>query len=98
MMMRPGDILGRIFFILSQKSIIGIYPRSTRRTRIFLGSCFARNLGGNLFKMLLRKKYCGFAVYLQTKSLTKIIDQNALEFLAFGENFIMDRLTARNLN
>ena len=34
MMMRPGDILGRIFFILSQKSIIGIYPRSTRRTRI----------------------------------------------------------------
>ena len=38
-----------------------------------------------LFKMLLRKKYCGFAVYLQIKSLTKIIDQNALEFLAFGE-------------
>ena len=35
MMMRLGDILGRIFFILSQKSIIGIYPRSTRRTRIF---------------------------------------------------------------
>ena len=34
MMMRPGDILGRIFFLLSQKSIIGIYPRSTRRTRI----------------------------------------------------------------
>ena len=23
MMMRPGDILGRIFFMLSQKSIIG---------------------------------------------------------------------------
>ena len=34
MMMRPGDIPGRIFFMLSQKSIIGIYPRSTRRTRI----------------------------------------------------------------
>ena len=31
-----------------------------------------------LFKMLLRKKYCGFAVYLQIKSLTKIIDKNAL--------------------
>ena len=30
------------------------------------------------FKMLLRKKYCGFTVYLQTKSLTKIIDYNAL--------------------
>ena len=28
------------------------------------------------FKMLLRKKYCGFAVYLQIKSLTKIFDQN----------------------
>ena len=27
MMMRLGDILGRIFFILSQKSIIGIYPQ-----------------------------------------------------------------------
>ena len=25
-------------------------------------------------EMLLRKKYCGFAVYLQIKSLTKIID------------------------
>ena len=34
---------------------------------------------------------------MKIKSLTKIIDQNALEFLAFGENFIMDRLTARNL-
>ena len=30
------------------------------------------------FKMLLRKKYCGFTVYLQTKSLIKIIDKNAL--------------------
>ena len=40
MMMRPGDILGRIFFILSQKSIIGIYPRN------YFGSCFARNLWG----------------------------------------------------
>ena len=50
------------------------------------------------FKMLLRKKYCGFAVYLQIKSLTKIIDQNALEFLAFGKGFIMDRIgDARNL-
>ena len=34
---------------------------------------------------------------MKTKSLTKIIDQNALEFLACGENFILDRLTARNL-
>ena len=33
------------------------------------------------------------------KSLTKIFDQNALEFLAFGEGFILDRIgDARNLN
>ena len=25
------------------------------------------------YEMLLRKKYCGFAVYLQIKSLTKIL-------------------------
>ena len=41
-----------------------------------------------LFKMLLRKKYCGFAVYLQIKSLTKIIDQNALEFLALWRDLL----------
>ena len=29
---------------------------------------------------------------------TKIIDQNALEFLAFGKGFFGDRLTARNPN
>ena len=40
------------------------------------------------FKMLLRKKYCGFAVYLQIKSLTKIIDQNALEFLALWRDLL----------
>ena len=37
MMMRPGDILGRIFFYVVTEinhRIIGIYPRSTRRTRI----------------------------------------------------------------
>ena len=34
----------------------------------------------------------------QTKSLTKISTENALEYLAFGDEFIMDRLTARNLN
>ena len=34
----------------------------------------------------------------QTKSLTKILDENALEYLASGKNFNGDRLTARNLN
>ena len=34
--MRPGDILGRIFYVVTEINhrIIGIYPRSTRRTRI----------------------------------------------------------------
>ena len=37
MMMRPGDILGRIFYVVTEINhrIIGIYPRSTRRTRNF---------------------------------------------------------------
>ena len=47
--------------------------------------------------MLLRKKYCGFAVYLQIKSLTKIIDQNALEFLALWRDLLGIALQARNL-
>ena len=67
--------------------------------RGFLVAYGKKSLEEILFKMLLRKKYCGFAVYLQIKSLTKIIDQNALEFLAFGEGFILDRIgDARNLN
>ena len=52
-----------------------------------------KSLGEIFYEMLLRKKYCGFAVYLQIKSLTKIFDQNTLEFLTFGENLIMDCLT-----
>ena len=30
------------------------------------------------------------------KSLTKILTENALEYLAFGKGFIMDRLTDSN--
>ena len=37
--------------------------------------------------------------WLQIKSLTKILTGNALDFLALGEDFIMDRIgDARNLN
>ena len=32
-------------------------------------------------------------IYTETKSLKKILTENALEHLAFGENIIMDRLT-----
>ena len=42
MMMRPGDILGRIFFILSQKSIIG-------------SSEFRRMLNGYYFEVACRQ-------------------------------------------
>ena len=38
-------------------------------------------------------------IQTEIKSLTKILDQNALEYLAFGEGFILDRIgDARNLN
>ena len=31
-------------------------------------------------------------IYAEIKSLTKILDQNALEYLAFGKDFFGDRL------
>ena len=38
-------------------------------------------------------------IYTETKSLTKISIENALEYLAFGKGFVMDRIRdARNLN
>ena len=33
-----------------------------------------------------------YGIYTEIKSLTKILDENALEFLASGRNFIMDCL------
>ena len=57
-----------------------------------MGLLRKKSLEEIFYEMLLRKKYCGFAVYLQIKSLTIIFDQNTLEFLAFGEGFIGDRI------
>ena len=73
MMMRPGDILGRIFFMLSQKSIIGSSGFIHGAHGGHGSSEFKRNLNGIytdfiellrkksfgeiFFKMLLRKKY-----------------------------------------
>ena len=67
MMMRPGDILGRIFYIVTEINhrIIGIYPRSTRRTRIIGSSEFRRMLNGYFFG-------CASARNLWGKSLIKI--------------------------
>ena len=33
-----------------------------------------------------------YGIYTETKSLTKILDENALEYLASGKGFILDRL------
>ena len=46
-----------------------------------------------LFKMLLRKKYNHHSGRQQIKSLTKILTENALEYLASGKGFYGDRLT-----
>ena len=53
MMMRPGDILGRIFFMLSQKSIIGSsgFIHGAHGGHGFFFSSYARNLWRNLFKI-----------------------------------------------
>ena len=58
MMMRLGVILGASF-MLSQKSIIGIYPRSTRRTRIIGILSTEHTEDTELFWKLLRKKSLG---------------------------------------
>ena len=63
----------------------------------FGGSLKARNLWGKslmkygLWPEINHRNLDG--IYAEIKSLTKILDQNALEFLAFGKGFIMDRLT-----
>ena len=73
MMMRPGDILGRIFFILSQKSILGSsgfihgahggHGSSEFKRNLngiytdFIELLRKKSLGEIFFKMLLRKKY-----------------------------------------
>ena len=73
MMMRPGDIPGRIFFILSQKSIIGSsgfihgahggHGSSEFKRKLngiytdFIELLRKKSLGEIFFKMLLRKKY-----------------------------------------
>ena len=57
-----------------------------------------KSLGEIFFKMLLRKKYCGFAVYLQIKSLKKILNKMRSSTSLLGRVFIGDRIgDARNL-
>ena len=57
------------------------------------GCASARNLWGkSLINMAYGQKSICHSGRLKTKSLTKILTENALEYIAFGKDFIMDRL------
>ena len=72
MMMRPGDILGRIFFILSQKSIIG--------SSGFIHGAHGGH-GSSEFKRNLNGIYTDFIELLRKKSLGEIFNKN----MAYGQ-------------
>ena len=82
----------RLFFYL--------YYRLQRNFRVlrvirgfFLGSLKARNLlGKSCLRCCLRQEIICNSGRQQTKSLTKISTENALEYLASGKGFILDRL------
>ena len=57
-----------------------------------------KSLGEILFKMLPTARNNLKFREAANKIFKKISTENALEFLASGKGFIMDRLTARNLN
>ena len=67
---------------------------------IFFGGLLRKKSLGEIFnKYGLRPEIICNSGRQQTKSLTKIPNQNALEFLASGKDFVMDRIgDARNLN
>ena len=71
-----------------------IFLRVLRVIRgFFLGSLKAINLlGKSCLRCCLRQEIICNSGRQQIKSLTKISTQNALEYLAFGDEFIMDRI------
>ena len=87
----PGwAVIHRIIGSSDHRNLDGIY------TDEFLGSLKARNL---LWKSFLKYGLWPeinhrnlYGIYTEITSLIKILDQNALEYLAFGKGFIMDRL------
>ena len=83
---------GVVFIILRKSfSVFSVWS-----VDFFLGSLKARNLlGKSCLRCCLRQEIICNSGRQQTKSLTKISTENALEYLAFGDEFIMDRLTAR---
>ena len=72
MMMRPADILGRIFFMLSQKSIIG--------SSGFIHGAHGGH-GSSEFKRNLNGIYTDFIELLRKKSLGEIFNKN----MAYGQ-------------
>ena len=58
----------------------------------FFGCLKARNLWGKSFLSIARAQEI-YSITRETIIFKENPKQNALEFLAFGENFIMDRLT-----
>ena len=68
MMMRPGDILGRIFYVVTEINHRNLSTEHTEDTDFlstedtFFLVATLEILEEMFFKMLLRKKYCGFTV------------------------------------
>ena len=57
-MMRPGDILGRIFYVVTEINHRNLSTEHTEDTDFF--SCLkARNLGGNLFQDVASQEIFG---------------------------------------
>ena len=86
-----------------QKSIIGSLEFKRNLDGFFGGLPTARNLWRkSLMKYGLWPEINHHrnldGIQTEIKSLTKILDQNALEYLASGKGFILDRLTSRHLN
>ena len=65
---------------------------------MFLVAYGKKSLGEILFKICLRQEIICNSGRQQTKSLTKISTENALEYLAFGKGLLWIALQARNLN
>ena len=57
MMMRPGDILGRIFYVVTEINHRNLSTEHTEDTELFWKLLRKKSLGEIFFKMLLRKKY-----------------------------------------
>ena len=82
---------------LWRKSLTRI--RVLRVFRGFFGGCLRQEIfGGNLVKEVAYARNNLKFREAANKIFKKISTENALEYLASGKGFVLDRLTARNLN